>query len=292
MTEIIKYISDKLSLDVSHWTTKPFPHIIIDNFLPEETFNKISYSIITNEKNFKDVKTIYNTTLEFGKKTYNDTDLNQYLKMPIEILGSNHLKNFIEKIIGNINLTSLTDIKDYGGYSPFHVMVDKGFLGSHVDHSRSIKNDFHVANSIFYASPKWNTNYGGETVLFSNNGLKIIKLIEPKPNRLIIFLHTAETFHGVNKITSDPSIKRYTYYMDYYVKNESLNNIKFNLKTKEFCPVYCDHDTTFVPFFPLGLKSFNFKSLFKIKIFYQYTTAYIKYLFNKKFKRINLIKYF
>ena len=100
--------------------------------------------------------------------------------MPIEILGSNHLKNFIEKIIGNINLTSLTDIKDYGGYSPFHVMVDKGFLGSHVDHSRSIKNDFHVANSIFYASPKWNTNYGGETVLFSNNGLKIIKLIEVK----------------------------------------------------------------------------------------------------------------
>lgn len=286
MTDIIKYISDKLSLDVSHWMIKPFPHIIIDNFLPEDTFNKISYSIITNEKNFKDVKSVFNTTLEFGKKTYNDTDLNQYLKMPIEILGSNHLKNFIEKIIGNINLISLTEIKNYGGYSPFHVMEDKGFLGSHVDHSRSIANDFHVANSIFYASPNWDVNYGGETILFSKNGLKIKKLIEPKPNRLIIFLHTAETFHGVNKITSDPKIKRYTYYMDYYIKNESLKNIKFNLSQKDFFPIYCDHNTTFIPLFPLGLKSFKFKSFLKIKVFCQYITAYIKYLFNKNFKRI------
>ena len=288
MTNFFDYVEKKLTITNNEWETDPFPHIVIDNFLPEDIFSKITNTIISNEKNFKDVKTIYNTPLEFEKKTYNDSDLNEYLKIPIEILGGTFLKKCIKKIIGDIELISLSDIKNYGGYSPFHIMKNNGFLGSHIDHSRSTYGDFHIANSIFYASPKWKSDNGGETILFNKSGLKIRKFISPKPNRLIIFLHTAESFHGVNTISCDNDTKRYTYYMDYYIKEKNLENNNYNLKIKNFSPTYCDHNTTFIPAFPLGLKSFKIKSLFNFKTYYPYLFSYLKYFINKKFNKINI----
>ena len=288
MLKILDYVEKKLTITNNEWETDPFPHIVIDNFLPEDIFNKITNAIILSEKKFKDVKTIYNTPLEFEKETYNDSDLNEYLKIPIEILGGPCLKKYIEKITGNIELISLSDIKNYGGYSPFHVMKNNGFLGSHVDHSRSINGDFHIANSIFYASPKWTSDNGGETILFNKSGLKIRKHISPKPNRLVIFLHTAESFHGVNTISCGKDIRRYTYYMDYYIKEKDLKSNKYNLKIKNFNSIYCDHDTTFIPIFPLGFKSFKIKSLFNSKTYYPYLFSYLKYFINKKINKINI----
>ena len=203
-------------------------------------------------------------------------------------MGGTYVKNFIEKIIGEVQLISLSDFKNYGGYSPFHIMKNGAFLGSHLDHSRSNNNDFHVANSIFYASPKWENNSGGETILFNKNGLKKKKFISPIPNRLIIFLHTAESFHGVNTVSNKSDFNRYSYYMDYYIEEMKLKDVKFNLKIKNFNSVYCDHGTTFVPVFPLGLNSFKLNSLINIKTYYPYLYAYLKYLFNKNFKKIKL----
>lgn len=287
MNLIIDYINKKLSAHRNQLELEPFPHIVIDDFLPKEVFEQISYTILNNEKNFKDVKSIYNTPLEFGKKTYNDTNLNRNLKIPIEIMGGDIFKKIIKSFFGKANIISLTDIENYGGYSPFHVMHNKGFLGSHIDHSRSIHGDFHVANSIFYASPKWSINDGGETILFNHNGLVIKKLILPKPNRLIIFLHTAETFHGVNTISDSSKNKRYTYYMDYYIKKDDLKFNKLNFNINKYNPKYCDHDTTFIPFFPIGLKSFRLKSILNLRLVFKYIYAYFKYLFNKSFKKIN-----
>ena len=287
MNSIIQHITKKLSNYKNEWIFEPFPHIVVDDFFPQEVFDKISDTISSNEKNFKDVQSIYNTPLEFGKKTYNDTDLNKNLKIPIEIMGSEIFKKMINSFFEKVNIISLTDIENYGGYSPFHVMHNKGFLGSHVDHSRSIHGDFHIANSIFYASPNWLKNDGGETILFNHNGLVIKKLIKPKPNRLIIFLHSAETFHGVNTISNSSNNKRYTYYMDYYIKKDDLKNTKLKININEYKPKYSDHDTTFIPLFPLGLKSFKLKSILNLKLIFQYFFAYFKYLFNKRFKKIN-----
>lgn len=288
MQEITEHITKRLSIVNNHWETDPFPHIIIDNFLPKNLFDKISLTITKNNNNFKDVHQIYNTNLEYGKKTFGDASLNEYLKIPIEIMGGIYVKNFIEKIIGDIQLISLSDFKNYGGYSPFHIMKKGGFLGSHLDHSRSKNNDLHVANSIFYASPKWKKNSGGETILFNKNGLKVKKLISPIPNRLIIFLHTAESFHGVNTISKKSEFNRYSYYMDYYIKEEKLIEKKFNPKIKNFNFCYCDHGTTFLPMFPLGINSFKLSSLVKSKTYYPYLYVYLKYLFNINFNKIKL----
>ena len=79
-----------------------------------------------------------------------------------------------------------------------------GFLGSHVDHSSIKEGKFcHIANTIFYASNKWEKDWGGNTILFSRNGFSQEVKIEPIPNRLIFFIHTANSFHGVSRYYSD-----------------------------------------------------------------------------------------
>lgn len=286
MEYLYKEISEKIKLSRLNWKEEPFPHLVIDNFFPKNIFSKITETILNNQDNFKDAKKIYNTDLEFRKETFGDNDLNEYLKLPIEIMGGEIIKNCIKNVIGEIDLISLNDFQNYGGYSPFHMMKSGGFLGSHIDHSRSINNDFHIANSIFYASPTWGKNDGGETLLFDKKGIKIEKFIDPKPNRLIVFLHSAESFHGVNIISEKSNYKRYSYYMDYYIKGEKIKNSNYNSIFHNYKDTYCDHSTTFIPSMPLGLKSFNLKSLFKIKTYYPYLYVYLKYLFNKNFKKI------
>ena len=136
----------------------------------------------------------------------------------------------------DVPLLSMGETPDYSGYSPFHITNSQGILGSHIDHSHIQNNNYlHVANSIFYASEKWEKGWGGETVLYSRNGLFPEVFIEPIPNRLILFVHTANSFSWDEKIRTIINISRKTFYHDYYVKSENkdknLNYLNYGRKT-------------------------------------------------------------
>ena len=275
------------------WETEPYTHAIIDDFLPPETFSKIVNNLdILGD--LRDVKKRFSNYIESNKEVYGDKDLNELLKLPINILGGVMVKEQFQKLFNIDEITSLTDEPNYGGYYPFHVMGKGGLLGAHVDHSHSFGGKLHVANSIYYASPKWEESWGGETMLLNNLGTKIIKKILFKPNRLILFAHSAKSFHAVNTINCPENIKRMTYYMDYYTNDKNINKLKNHLKNS----AYSYHLTTFVPFFPLGLKSFKFKYFFK-KSSYEYLRIFFRYLvfrfvFNYKISKFlkNILLFF
>lgn len=288
MNELIK---NKIRSTQVNWENYPFPHAIIDNFLPDDIFKKITDDL-KNVNKFQDLKKKFSSHVEFNKKVYGDDDLNEVLKMPINILGGSLVKDLLGKYFEGEELISLCDWPDYAGYYPFHSMTSGGILGSHVDHSHSKDGDIHVGNAIFYVSPKWENSWGGETLLFDSSGLKIIESIAPVPNRLTLFVHSATSFHGVNKILSPNEINRSTYYMDFYVKENSLSKITQVLKNKcEKKPVYSFHSTSFVPFFPLGFKSFKIKSLF-MKNTYPYLKTFFKYLISRFLLSYNFSKFF
>ena len=264
-----------------NWKIDPFPHAIIDNFLQKDVFANI-LKCFEQGIELKDVHKKFNTDLELNKEVYGDKDLKDLMKLPIEVLGGEIIKNTLQGFVGNIDLISLCDCKNYGGYYPFHTMTKGGLLGSHVDHSKSKYGDIHVANSIYYVSPEWEESWGGETILFDKNGYNIKTSIQPKPNRLVLFIHSSTSFHGVNTITNLAKFKRSTYYMDYYINDKDLKNLQINLKNQNyFESKYTNHPTTFIPLFPLGKKSFNPKTLFKPKTYYPYLYNYMKYLFNR-----------
>ena len=299
MNNIEQVIKERIKQFEIVWETHPFPHAIIDNFLPSDVYAKITESL-NQVDNFKDIKKKFISHVEFNKNVYGDKDLKGILRLPINILGGVIIKDILESYLNVQKLISLCDWPDYAGYYPFHSMKVDGILGSHVDHSHSKNGDLHVANSVFFVSPKWESSWGGETLLFSNTGLKIIKKIIPATNRLVLFIHSSSSFHGVNKISSPVGVNRNSYYMDYYVHDKQLPQMHKTLKTKGSKNlVYSFHSTSFVPFFPLGIKSFKIKSLFMkntypyLKVFFRYLAArfLLNYSFARMLKRSRLKKY-
>ncbi len=264
------------------WINDPFPHLIIDNFLSEEHFNQLTIEL-DNTKNI--IQRIFKTSLE-NKIIYKDTLMTKNVRELVDRMGSLEIKKIISQIIDSKNILSMGDLEDYGGYSPYHITENNGFLGSHVDHSSIKGGKFkHIANTIFYASTRWQKGWGGHTILFSRNGLSQKVKIDPIPNRLIFFIHSANSFHGVSRYFSEMNIQRRTFYHDYYVSSNEINQVMYKVNLKRKNKIHHSfHDTTFVPFLPFGIKKVKIRTLILLTNF-KYISGYFKYLINFIFKK-------
>ena len=260
------------------WIMEPFPYCVIDNFLSEENFKQLNIELdITNNI----VQRAFKTSLE-NKLIFKDTDMKDNVKKLVHKMGSLEIKNVISEIIGKKNIISMRDFEGYGGYSPYHITENNGFLGAHVDHSSINDGKFcHIANTIFYASNRWEKDWGGNTILFSRNGFSKKVEIEPIPNRLIFFIHTANSFHGVSRYYSDLKIERRTFYHDYYVTRREIKEVmnKINFERKRNL-IHSTHGTTFVPFLPFGVNDIKLKKFFNFNNF-RYLPTYFLYYFNR-----------
>ncbi len=271
----MKEINLSIKNKIVNWNFYPFPHAIIDNFLPKEIFEEISaINLCTDD----DLRRINTSGLEFNKKEYGLKGKSDLFRIPIEIMGHGEGKNLFSKFIEPKKIITLASFRDFGDYYPFHSSTKNGLLGSHIDHS-CLGDNIHFANSIFYVHKTWKADWGGETILFSKNGLKPLVYIEPRPNRIILFIHSNTSFHGVNRILCPDNIKRNTYYMDYYLKNQDIKLLMNNVYKESSLSnklSFTFHETTFIPFFPLGIGSkisLNFRRVLP------YIFSYFIYLF-------------
>ena len=270
----------------------PFPHVIIDDFFPEEVFKKISS---VKGSDLEDLKRTNTTTLEFNKSEFGIDGTSKAFRIPIEIMGKGNGKSLFSKFIPPSKIITLASYDNFAGYYPYHRSKRNGLLGSHIDHS-SLDSKFHFANSIFYSNKEWKKEWKGETILFSSSGLIPEVYIEPTPNRMVLFIHSNSSFHGVNKVLCPENITRNTYYMDYYIHSSDISLLNSNMKAyglkKNLGFTY--HFTTFIPFFPLGINSFKIGSLpSTFKYILRYTVYRIfkfRFMSNFRFKYINQIR--
>lgn len=260
---INKKYQDLTYLNKEFCNAKPYPHIVLDNFIEKNIFQKITedFELIDRNsgKNF-------NSTVENKKWISKNTDLPENLKNLIDYLNSNEWVKNISSLSGLKDIFSTrvgnTELANY------HEMNKSGFLGSHVDHSSDPETDCpHVLNIIIYLTKKWDVKWGGSTTLLNSSGKTIIKEIEYIPNRAVIFLHTPYSFHGVKKLNQNQSI-RSTVYVDYYSKSKN----PYEHYDLDFSKKWFKHGTCFtLPSFIDYLKPQNF----------YYTKTKIDYYINK-----------
>ena len=267
---LLKNMINSKYLDLSKYieafrTAEPFPHIILDNFFKDSFFKKISDEL---DKSTSKVK---------GKEFDSEVEKNKVINL------NNNLPRTIETILSVLktvswinNLINLTGIKDLiadEGHnevlSNFHEMSHSGFLGSHVDHSNHpTSQKKHVLNIIVYLSHDWKSDFGGNTLLFNKYGNKVEKIIEYVPNRLIIFLHTPYSFHGVDKLNPNNNQIRKTLYLDFYSDLENpYSHLSLSFRNHFF-----KHGTTFV---------FDNKLKYLQPSNFNYTKTLLKYNINK-----------
>lgn len=175
---------------------KPFNHLVLDNFLNEES----ALAIAEEFPSWDDQEwNRYNNAIE-KKKTLNIWDRfqpNTY-KAFFELLSDTTVKN-LERLSDIDNLYA--DIGLHGGGLHAHKAADK--LNIHLDYSIHPKLKLERRlNIIIYVTPDWQSEWGGGLELWSNNPetnqpLACAVKIENKFNRAVIFDTTQNSWHGL-----------------------------------------------------------------------------------------------
>jgi Rps23 Pro-64 3,4-dihydroxylase Tpa1-like proline 4-hydroxylase len=244
--------------------SKPFPHIVFDNFLDQSFFSELD----TEEFNIEKFKNAHlDTFLERNKSNSRNVDLSDKIRILVKELNSDKFVNELRKLTG-IDELFQTSVGNTA-LSNYHEMYQSGFVGTHVDHSSEPETGYpHVLNILIYLTKHWKESWGGSTILANKNGRKIEKIVNYTPNRAVIFLHSPFTFHGVQELNNNKK-KRSSVYVDYYSKNKQ----PYKHLNLDFKNVWFKHPATFI--LPSVSDYFKWKN-----------RSYLKRMFKHKIKSI------
>jgi Rps23 Pro-64 3,4-dihydroxylase Tpa1-like proline 4-hydroxylase len=179
------------SLSGEYCFAEPFPHIVIDNFLPAAVINKIF-------DNFPTEKLKNDVVFEMGyaglhKRQVMPADCNGYIREVFGFFNSSAVTQFLESLT---TITGLIPDPYYVG-GGFHETSQGGKLGIHADFR--INEQLHLnrrINMIIYLNKEWDDAYGGKLELWDKKMENLVHSIAPVYNRCVIFNTDADSFHG------------------------------------------------------------------------------------------------
>lgn len=214
----------------------PFPHCVIDNFLPSHLAEELSKEFIDyNSDNWF----VYNNPLEKKKALNNWYYFPKNTYQFFQQLMSPQFVNFLR------NVTSCPELTPDGGLhgAGWHIQGNQGKLNVHLDYSIHPKLDLErKINLIYYLTPEWKDEWGGNLEFWShdeenNSPKQLIKTIQNKFNRLLLFDTTHNSWHGFSKPIECPeNVYRKSIAMYYLVpskENTSRRNRALYSPTEE-----------------------------------------------------------
>ncbi len=206
---------------------KPFPHIIIDDFLPYEMASRI-------EEGFLDVRVTkdwYKYDNLFEKKLATDRlDLMPtVIRQAMYELNSGPFVSYLQELTGIKGLISDSFLRGGG----IHVLEKGGSLDIHSDRGVAPHlNLYRRLNCIIFFNRNWKQGMGGELELYSADMSKCEHSIAPLHNRAVIFNTNATSFHGVpNTWLSETQRKSIA---TYYYTSTIPENFKANMESTNF----------------------------------------------------------
>ncbi|MBS3913055.1 MAG: 2OG-Fe(II) oxygenase [Bacteroidetes bacterium] len=201
----------------------PFPHIVFDNFLPKAIADQLANEYPTldgQDLNFK-----YHNHQNVSRHFLEDTrSFSQNFKLFSAAISSRSFLLFLETLTGTKSL--IPDPYFMGGGAM--MTGNGGFLNVHVDFNWHQKlQAWRRCNALFYLTPDWKEEYGGNLELWSEDGSRKVKEVQPLFNRLVIFNTTSKSYHGQpGKITTPDGIYRKVFSAFYYAseRNEEIDS--------------------------------------------------------------------
>ena len=193
----------------------PFPHFVIENFLNEDSANKVL-------NNFQITKEWTNLSLvnNYKKLLLNDREfLDISCNEIIDELGS---KEFIEKLSRCTGLKNIFLDKGLVG-GGLQQSLNGGSLNIHTDFTSHItkKNWRRVLNLIIYFNKDWNESYNGNLEFWDHKVKNKIKSYSPIFNRCVIFKTDEKSFHGFPDTLNLPAeISRKSFAVYYFIEED------------------------------------------------------------------------
>lgn len=169
---------------------KPFPHIVIDNFLPEG----ILENVLDEFPKAEGIKWVeYNDPANKKLQSKDETQLGANTRFLLYQFNSSIFIRFLETLTGISNL--IPDPHYWGG--GLHQIPRGGFLKIHADFNRHpiLPLDRRL-NLLLYLNQNWKNEYGGHLELWNREMSNCEARMLPIFNRCVIFSTTDFAFHG------------------------------------------------------------------------------------------------
>lgn len=206
------------SLADRYATARPFPHIVIDDFLEPILFERILEALPAGDQAMG--RALRSATLpdgrvaQSGKRNYAEGEVAPLINLLFWQLNAGGFLYWLERLTRIRGL--ITDPLMKGG--GVHVTDPGGLLRVHADFNRHPVYDLdRRINLLLYLNPEWRTEWGGDLQLWDRDVTECVECISPIGNRCVIFSTSSESFHGhPDPLRSPPGVSRKSIAMYYY----------------------------------------------------------------------------
>lgn len=196
----------------------PYPHIVIDDFLPQQLIDVL-------ERYFPEKITEREVQYEAGyagqhKRQISPEACCEEVKKIFSFLNGAGFLRFLEGVSGIEGL--IPDPYFNGG--GFHETSAGGKLGIHADFRLNTK--LHLSrrlNVIIYLNDDWDDSYGGHLEIWDRHGQKCVNRVLPIKNRCVIFNTDENSYHGhPDPLTPPENRKRRSVALYYYTASKKI----------------------------------------------------------------------
>ncbi len=249
-SEYLMELAEKYRL--AYAQADPFPHIVLDNFLPEPILDAVLQEFPQpNQIDWQQ----FNNLAEKKLASKSESHMGDMTRFLLYQLNSSIFIDFLEKLTGIDGL--LPDPHFVGG--GLHQIQSGGYLKVHVDFNRHerLKLDRRL-NLLIYLNKDWHESYGGCLELWDRQSKVCHRKIHPFFNRCVIFSTTDFSYHGhPEPLTCPKDRTRKSLALYYYSNGRPQEEV-----SDEHSTIFCDQNGAIIPDEHL-FKSFSGKSLIK-----------------------------
>ena len=208
-------------------SAQPFPHVVIDNFVPEE----ILKLLIGEFPGPNDIDWDFQGP---GNTRHSDNELIEKIGTSNEALFGSFTRHFMSQLYSGTFLSFLESLTGVKGIIPdpsfngcgLHSTGPGGKLMIHTDINRyPIPGRFHqIFNLIFFINNDWKEEYGGHLNLYNEDASQCIKSVLPVANRCVIFNTGSKSYHGhPTPLSCPPDRRRNSLAVYYYVLDRPID---------------------------------------------------------------------
>jgi Rps23 Pro-64 3,4-dihydroxylase Tpa1-like proline 4-hydroxylase len=205
---------------------KPFPHIIIQNFLKKDIIENVYNSF----PEFDDNWWVYNNPIEVKYSNDKISNFDPIIQKVFSELSTTEMIKKLQKLTGIDNLEIDPTIHGAG----LHMHPRNGRLMMHLDYEKhpTLKNKQRRINIILYLSKDWKREWNGSTELWDSNMKNKIKESNVIFNNALIFQTNEQSWHGIpEKILCPENVFRKSlayYYVSPLINKSNKNKVGSN----------------------------------------------------------------
>jgi len=205
-------------LSGSYCFSEPFPHIVIDNFLPTSLAEEILAIFPT--KKLADDTFFENDYSGLHKRQVLPESCAQRVRSIFHFFNSSPFLQFLE---GLTAIESLVGDPYFNG-GGFHEIYQGGKLGVHADFR--VNEQLHLnrrINVLIYLNKDWSPSYGGNLELWDRQMKSKVSSVEPIFNRCVIFNTDANSYHGhPDPLNTPENVTRKSIALYYYTASKKI----------------------------------------------------------------------